>query len=216
MGSSGDKVPQLPVLRQFPDYPEPLVHDLALAVRLGYGSPRKIRELIRRNRSKLSQLGPRPVRGAGPYVRRGGDGQFTENPESDYGFWLNKEQVAWICSRSRTLEGDRIRDELTALFLAWQGGGAPMRCLPTVPPLLTFDSRGKVQEIESRVYEKLVFKRSKMNPSIFYPASSGVAMEILSEKEAIAFADGSRPLLINTLTCKPPPSSSLPLLPGPQ
>lgn len=210
-----DKVPQTLVLRQFPDHPIPLVHDLALAREMGYERPRKIREIIERNRFRLAQLGPRPVRGAvaAPYARRGANGQFTDDP--DDGYWLNREQATWLYSRSRTVRAKEFLDELVRVFEAWGKGEtrrAPEQAAGVIPPALTYDREGRVEQIESQIYEKLTFRRSKLNPRIFFPTSSEIPMEVVSEKDAIAFADGSKPMFINGLKRKPQPPDSPPLL----
>lgn len=96
---------------------EPRVQDLRLAESLGFERPRKIREIIERNRPELETFGTCPTVG---HVVRG-------NPVTEY--WLSEPQALLICMFSRTERAREARRQLIEVFLAWRQG----RLVPADP-----------------------------------------------------------------------------------
>jgi hypothetical protein len=124
---------------------EPRIRDVVVAERLGFERPRKIRELIERNREELESYGPlAPRRGAklpsdGEVSRHGGakplEGSSGGRPEE--GCLLNEEQALLVCMFSRTPQAAAVRREVIQVFTAWRRGHleAPAAAAPINDPL---------------------------------------------------------------------------------
>ena len=84
--------------------------DTDLAARLCFAKPVKIRDLIKRHRSNLKQLGPLPTVGR---VINGG--QATE-------YYLNKKQAIFLTTKSETAEATAITIEIIERFEAYERG----------------------------------------------------------------------------------------------
>lgn len=91
---------------------EPRIQDLRLAERLEFERPRKIRELIERNREELERYGALPCHRATP---SGGGPTASE-------YWLNEAQALLLCMKSDAPRAEDIREEIIAVFLAWRHG----------------------------------------------------------------------------------------------
>lgn len=92
---------------------EPRVRDLDLAERLGFERPRKIRELIERNRAEIEAMGVCPAVGQthGP---KGG------RPAKE--FYLNEEQALLVAVLSNAPQAPTVRTMLIRTFVAYRRG----------------------------------------------------------------------------------------------
>lgn len=91
---------------------EPRARDVDIAERLGFERPRKIRELIERNRPEFEALGGiSPYRGA--KIGRG-------RPEE--GYLLNEEQALLAATLSQAPNASAVRAMLIRTFVAWRRG----------------------------------------------------------------------------------------------
>lgn len=92
---------------------DPRILDLRVAERLGFDRPRKIRDLIERNRAELETYGTlAPRRGA----QRRANGATHEVTE----YRLNEPQVLLVCMLSRTPAAAAVRQEVIEVFMAWR------------------------------------------------------------------------------------------------
>lgn len=98
---------------------EPRIHDLALAVRLGFEQSRDIRKLIKRNEAKLLNFGRCATVARRP---EGGGPEATE-------FYLNQKQAIFICMKSETDNAFEVQAEIVRVFDAYLNG------TPTAPAL---------------------------------------------------------------------------------
>jgi phage antirepressor YoqD-like protein len=96
---------------------EPRIHDLALAVRLGFDRPRKIRDIIKRNEAKLLNFGGCPT-----------VGRLVEGNETKE-YYLNQKQSIFICMKSETDRAFDVQVEIVRVFDAHLTGG-PIAVLP--------------------------------------------------------------------------------------
>jgi predicted transcriptional regulator len=117
-------------LQTFDDGPRAL--DLDIAKRLAFRRPRKIRELIERNRVELERFGSiAPRRGA--YRGKA----FDE-------FWLNEEQSLLIAALSETERAAEVRHMLIKVFVAWRRGELkPIKVQPTA--MIAVAREGRLQ-----------------------------------------------------------------------
>lgn len=92
---------------------EPRVRDLDLAERLGFERPRKIRELIERNKAEIEAMGVCPAVGQthGPQGGR---------PTKE--FYLNEEQALLVATLSNTSQAQAVRAALIRTFVAYRRG----------------------------------------------------------------------------------------------
>lgn len=98
---------------------EPRIRDLRLAEVLGFERPRKIRDLIERNKSEIEGFGSSaPRRGA----YRGQE--ITE-------YFLNEPQALLLCMFSRTERAAAVRQALIEVFMAFRRGQLPATAAPT-------------------------------------------------------------------------------------
>jgi hypothetical protein len=89
---------------------EPRIHDLALAERLGFERPRKIRELIKRNYGKLLKFGGCPT------VGRIVEGNLTNE------YYLNQKQAMFICMKSETEKAFDVQADIIHVYEAYLNG----------------------------------------------------------------------------------------------
>lgn len=101
-------------LRVISQNDEPRIPDWKLAVALGFDRPRKIRELIERNRAELERYGRLPHRGATSH-----DGPGAR-PVQEY--WLNEAQALLICMKSDAPRAADVRQEIITVYQAWRRG----------------------------------------------------------------------------------------------
>lgn len=99
---------------------EPRIHDLALAVRLGFEQPRDIRKLIKRNKAKLLSFGVCAT------VAQT-SGEQGGRPATE--FYLNQKQSIFICMKSETENAFEVQAEIVRVFDAHLNG------TPTAPVL---------------------------------------------------------------------------------
>jgi hypothetical protein len=95
---------------------EPRVHDLALAERLGFERPRKIRDIIKRNEAKLLKFGGCPTVGRCIEVGNGVNREVEE-------FYLNQKQSIFVCMKSETEKAFDVQVEIVHVFDAYLNGG---------------------------------------------------------------------------------------------
>lgn len=91
---------------------EPRVHDLALAERLGFERPAKIRDMIKRNQAKLLKFGILPTVGK---IHEGA-GRPTDE------FYLNQKQSIFICMKSETEKAFDVQADIVRVFDAYLTG----------------------------------------------------------------------------------------------
>ncbi|MDB5596270.1 MAG: hypothetical protein JWM36_3231 [Hyphomicrobiales bacterium] len=96
-------------------FDEPRIPDILLAVRLGFERPRKIRELIERNRAELETYGELPVRVGSPH---GGANPKGGRPGKAY--FLTEGQALVICALARTPVAAAIRREIIVVFQSYR------------------------------------------------------------------------------------------------
>lgn len=84
--------------------------DTDLATRLGFAKPVKIRDLIKRHKGNLEEMGPLPTVGR---VINGGNA--TEH-------YLNEEQALFITAKSETAAATKITIEIVTQFAAFKRG----------------------------------------------------------------------------------------------
>lgn len=94
--------------------------DTDLAMRLGFAKPVKIRDLIKRHKGSLEEMGPLPTVGR---VINGGNA--TEH-------YLNEEQALFITAKSETAAATKITIEIVTQFAAFKRGKAPTP-KPSIP-----------------------------------------------------------------------------------
>lgn len=94
---------------------EPRIHDLALADRLGFDRPRKIRDIIKRNHDKLLKFGGCPTVGRCIEV---GNGVKREVEE----FYLNKKQAIFIAMKSETEKAFEVQEDIIHVYDAYLNG----------------------------------------------------------------------------------------------
>jgi hypothetical protein len=93
---------------------EPRIQDLALASRLGFTDPHKVRTLIARNADELASYGEVSATVAETSSAKGG------RPGREY--WLNEGQALLVCALSRTPQAAVVRKSLIDVFMAWRAG----------------------------------------------------------------------------------------------
>jgi hypothetical protein len=116
---------------------EPRIRDLDLAERLAFDRPRKIRELIERNRVEIEGLGTCPAVGR---VARGN--QVRE-------FYLNEEQALLVAVLSDAPQAPAVRAMLIRTFVAYRRGQ-----LETPAALTDAESRKVIGGIVKAVVHK--------------------------------------------------------------
>lgn len=92
---------------------EPRIFDLTLAERLGFERPRKIRDLIKRNRVKLQRFGVCPTVGQT-------SGKHGGRPAVAY--YLNQKQSIWVSMKSETDRAFDVQAEIVRVFDAYLRG----------------------------------------------------------------------------------------------
>ena len=109
-------------LTEFGD--EPRIQDLVLGERLGFDRPRKIRDIIARNRVELEVYGELPqksgIRAVSPHS--GAKGASAVNGRTGSAYYLNEGQALVICALSRTEKAAQIRKLIIDVFMAWRRG----------------------------------------------------------------------------------------------
>lgn len=95
---------------------EPRVNDLALAEKLGFERPVKIRDMIKRNQAKLLKFGILPTVGK---IHEGA-GRPTDE------FYLNQKQAIFICMKSETEKAFDVQADIVRVFDAYLSGVAPV------------------------------------------------------------------------------------------
>lgn len=111
-------VPDVTPANDFPAYQfgltelsgEPRIRDLDLAERLGFDRPRKIRELIERNRAEVESFGTCPAVGRATRGNRVNE------------FYLNEEQALLVAVLSSTPRAPAVRAALIRTFVAYRRG----------------------------------------------------------------------------------------------
>ncbi|MBB4017601.1 hypothetical protein GGR16_002635 [Chelatococcus caeni] len=107
---------------------EPRVLDLRLAEALGFERPRKIREIIERNRHELESFGTLAPRRRAQLRANGARHLVTE-------YHLNEPQALIVCMFSRTARAADVRRLLVEVFMAWrQGKTVPVKAHHRRPP----------------------------------------------------------------------------------
>lgn len=96
---------------------EPRVHDLALAEKLGFERPAKIRDMIKRNSTKLLKLGVLPTVGKT-------SGDLGGRPTDE--FYLNKKQAIFIAMKSETEKAFEVQEDIIRVYDAYMSGVAPV------------------------------------------------------------------------------------------
>lgn len=91
---------------------EPRVHDLALAEKLGFERPAKIRDMIKRNEAKLLKFGILPTVGK--------IHEAAGRPTAEY--FLNQKQSVWLCMKSETDKAFDVQVEIVRVFDAYLNG----------------------------------------------------------------------------------------------
>lgn len=92
---------------------EPRVHDLQLAECLGFAEPRMIRNLIKRNQSKLLKFGV-------CYAVEQTAGIQGGRPATE--FYLNQKQAIFICMKSETEKAFDVQADIVRVFDAYLTG----------------------------------------------------------------------------------------------
>lgn len=109
---------------------EPRVHDLTLGKSLGFGRPRKVREIVERHRGELQRYGAitphiaaqlRPAVGRNSGVSRQVDAKPGRGAPTK-GFMLNEAQALLICMFSETTIAADVREQLIRVFMAYRAG----------------------------------------------------------------------------------------------
>lgn len=116
---------------------EPRVRDVDLGERLGFERPRKIREIIERNRAELEGFGGLPRRGANP-------GPLGGRPTFEY--HLNEGQSLLVSTLSQAPKAPQVRRMLIEVFMAWRRGDLPAAPVTVVPALADMQA----QDISAR------------------------------------------------------------------
>jgi len=93
---------------------EPRMRDVDVGERLGFGRPRKVRELVRRTWSgeKFRQIYVRPMVGR-TSMPRGGTRKVSVDE-----FWLTEAQILKLCARAETPIADAILDDMIQVYSA--------------------------------------------------------------------------------------------------
>ena len=94
----------------------PRIQDLKVAEALGFERPRKIRELIERNRAEFEAMGSMFE------VQQRHDGG-RGRPTTEY--WLNEEQALLAATFSNARRAPEVRGMLIKVFVAWRRGELP-------------------------------------------------------------------------------------------
>ncbi|MFT8445491.1 MAG: phage antirepressor KilAC domain-containing protein [Acetobacter orientalis] len=100
--------------------------DLDLAKRLGFGRPRKIRELIVRHKDSLEQMGTCPA-----------VGRVIKGNETEV-YYLNRKQAIFITAKSETAEATDITIEIIERFDAYERGEVKPAIVEETPEMLAF------------------------------------------------------------------------------
>uniref|UniRef100_UPI0025E17B7C hypothetical protein n=1 Tax=uncultured Thiodictyon sp. TaxID=1846217 RepID=UPI0025E17B7C len=114
---------------------EPRIHDLTLAVWLGFDRPVNIRNIVKRNEAKLLKFGPLST------VERVINGGNAKE------FYLNQKQSIFICMKSETANAFDVQVEIVHVFDAHLNGGRPVAALPQDLPTAL---RAWADEVERR------------------------------------------------------------------
>lgn len=93
----------------------PRIRDLALADRLGFADPHKVRTLIQRNRAELESYGE-----ISATVAENTDPHGRGRPGTEY--WLLEEQALVICALSRTPAAMAVRRQIITVYAQWRRG----------------------------------------------------------------------------------------------
>lgn len=81
------------------------IHDLELAERLGFERPRKIREIIKRNETKLLSFGTRSTMG-----------RVTITGQTYEEYYLNQKQSIYVCMKSETDKAFDVQADIVRLY----------------------------------------------------------------------------------------------------
>lgn len=106
-------------IARFSGEDEPRIQDRALAVRLGFARPRKIRDIIERNRAELEAYGTlHEISATEPEADddEGAPQQAPTRPGLGRVYWLNEDQALVLCALSSTTKAAEIRRALILAF----------------------------------------------------------------------------------------------------
>jgi hypothetical protein len=117
---------------------EPRILDTRIAERLGFSRPRKVREIIERNRAELEMHGPIVSEDA---TTHGGT-----RPTAGRVYWLNEGQTMVVCMLSRTPNAAAIRKEVIEVYMAWRRG-------TLAPPTKTVTVRAHLRRIRDANFD---------------------------------------------------------------
>lgn len=143
---------------------EPRVHDLTLGQSLGFGRPRRVREIIERHRGELQRYGTIAPHIAAQFEvspRSGAEFRDTASRKSGVlhqtdakrrrgaptkGFYLNEGQALLVCMFSETDKAADVREQLIRVFMAYRAGELqkapqPARAKRLVPDIPVTDPR---------------------------------------------------------------------------
>ena len=104
----------------------PRVRDLRLAEVLGFERPRKIREIIERNRAEISAYGA--------LISDVATTHSGTRPTAGRVFCLNEAQALIACMFARTERAAEVRRQIITVFLAWRRGELTLTSAPALPP----------------------------------------------------------------------------------
>lgn len=120
--------------------------DTDLATRLGFAKPTKIRDLIKRHKGSLEEMGPLPTVGR---VINGGNA--TEH-------YLNEEQALFITAKSETAAATKITIEIVTQFAAFKRGEISP---PETPEQLAMRALTGLQAVVEKQREQLALTAPK-------------------------------------------------------
>jgi hypothetical protein len=147
------------------------VRDVALAKKLGFDRPRKIRELIERHKGEIEQFGLTPQRGA-PIVS--GKGRVTEVQE----YYLNERQALVIVRHSATPNADAIYAEMMDVFLRYKRGELTSQPTNAAPPRVEQAPAPSVPTVASRRFGHAIIDAIMDREDLITSASARDAIAI--------------------------------------
>ena len=108
---------------------EPRIRDVALGARLGFAKPASIRDLIKRHKAALEQMGVLPTVRKTPENNGLGGAPATE-------FYLNRKQAVFITAKSETPTATEITIEVIEKFDAYERGRVRAPALVSDDPII--------------------------------------------------------------------------------
>jgi hypothetical protein len=117
------------------------IQDVRIGERLGFDRPRKIRELIERNKEELETYGALAPHG-GAQLRENGATIVVDE------FWLNEPQTLLLCMFSRTEKAAEVRREVISVYMAHRQG----QKILSAPERQELDcARAKIADLQEKV-----------------------------------------------------------------